>query len=109
MEGCIFRKGAFRSVLAQGPSVPVLHGVLSNRDLPSPLRAAKSSSNRLYALGVSWTALANLSKEECPCLLLGCLSAGLCLSEPSVQMRKVTTYVDFYVDLNVYQGFLVNS
>lgn len=34
-----------------------------------PLRAIKGSSNRLYALGFSWTALTNNSKEGFSCLV----------------------------------------
>lgn len=71
----VWREEAFGLVLAQWSLSPVseANSVFSNMDLR---RATKDSSNRLYALGVSWTVLVHNSEEGFLSLAFGFLLGG---------------------------------
>lgn len=78
-----------------------------------PCGTSKVIYNRPYVLGISWTALANNSKEGFLCLIMGLLLSGLWFLEGglSVQMRNVCqNYVYIYTQNYMYSGlFKINS
>lgn len=47
--------------------MPKMHGVFTNRDLPST--STKDNTNRLHVLGFSWITLTNNSKEGFSCMV----------------------------------------